>query len=165
MDYGFAPPRPEASLTGDPGNRIILPLPVPSPHVPPVSRSSTSSGTYEPLPGPTVRPLPAAIGGASVGASIQPSQRLSPDSNAPTRLPSITAGGILIESEPKDRSPPLGQAPMDVVGSYGQDRMGLLPTSPTNPMALGGWSNAPNTGRSHADSRKEMPRAQQFSPD
>jgi hypothetical protein len=135
------------------GSRIILPLPVPSPHVPSVSRSSTSSGTYEPVPGPAVGPLPAAIGVAIVGPNIPTSQRLSPDSNAATRLPSITPGGILIEGELRDRSPPMGQAPIDSAASYVQDRLGLLPTSPTNHASLGGWSNERHGG-SYADNRK-----------
>lgn len=137
-EYSLGPPRLESSISaaGGPGSRIILPLPVPSPHVPSVSRSSTSSGTYE-----HVGPPPALTTTLST-ASSQASQRLSPDnSNQLTRLPSITAGGILIEEDGRDPSPPKVQALLDAGGIYLQDRLGPLPASPTSRSSFGGWSN------------------------
>ncbi|KIW11226.1 hypothetical protein PV08_10526 [Exophiala spinifera] len=121
-DYNPGPPRLDGSISGAPGGRIILPLPVPSPHVPGVSRSSTSSSTFEPA-GP-----PATLS----TASSQTSQRLSPDSNQLTRLPSITAGGILIEEErAADFSPP--KAPgVDTSAMPGLERLVPLPTSPSH---------------------------------
>jgi hypothetical protein len=140
----------ESNMSGS-GARIILPLPVPSmgtgasPLVPTASRSSTSSGTFDSV---------AALGGAnaSTAANIQPSQRLSPDSMTITRLPSITADGLLIEARARDRSPPTLARPLDLAGSYGQDRLGALPTSPTSNASQGGGFSRPHPGLSHTDS-------------
>lgn len=121
-EYQLGPPRLESSMSGGPGGRIILPLPVPSPHVPGVSRSSTSSSTFEPgyVP-PTLST-----------ASSQTSQRLSPDSTVQlARLPSITAGGILIEEERTDLSVPKAPGAIDVGVMPGLERLAPLPTSPS----------------------------------
>ncbi|KIW43658.1 hypothetical protein, variant [Exophiala oligosperma] len=120
-DYGLGPPRLDGTLSGAPGSRIILPLPVPSPHVPGASRSSTSSSTFEPA-GP-----PATLS----TASSQTSQRLSPDSNQLTRLPSITAGGILIEEERVAGFSPPKAPGADVTVMPGLERLAALPTSPS----------------------------------
>ncbi|KAK4942480.1 hypothetical protein LTR10_017776 [Elasticomyces elasticus] len=153
-EYAFAPPRLESSLSsGGPASRIILPLPVPSPHVPSVSRSSTSSGTYE-----HVGPPPALNHALSTlsTASSQQSQRMSPDNAIQlTRLPSITAGGILIGEESKDPVLPQAQALLDAGVIYAQERMGPLPASPTGRSSFAGWSNHELLPRRpSADSRK-----------
>lgn len=163
-DYGVPPPRLESGLVG-PGGRIILPLPVPSPHVPAVSRSSTSSGTYEPMSVPVSVPVPAvippSIPGGSAGSlsSIPTPQRLSPDSNTLTRLPSITSDGILLETGRIDQSPPppplaLVQGGSELTAIFGQDRLGAPPTSPSGRASLGGWSNESLSGGFHADTQK-----------
>jgi len=142
-EYSLGPPRLESSMSGGPGGRIILPLPVPSPHVPGVSRSSTSSSTFEPVgPPPTLST-----------ASSQTSQRLSPDTVQLTRLPSITAGGILIEEERTDHSPPKAPGAIDVGVMPGLERLAPLPTSPSQ-SSHGGWSNEPHTEHFPADSRR-----------
>ncbi|KAK5260240.1 hypothetical protein LTR20_008903 [Exophiala xenobiotica] len=141
-EYQLGPPRLESSMSGGPGGRIILPLPVPSPHVPGVSRSSTSSSTFEPgyVP-PTLST-----------ASSQTSQRLSPDSTVQlARLPSITAGGILIEEERTDLSAPKAPGAIDVGVMPGLERLAPLPTSPSQ-SSHGGWSNEPHTEHFPADS-------------
>lgn len=102
-----------------------------SPLAPTASRSSTSSGTFD-----AVAPLASANAGTN--PNVQPSQRLSPDSNAITRLPSITADGLLIEAGLRDRSPTSLQRPHDSLGGYGQERVGTLPTSPTSHTSQGG---------------------------
>ncbi|KAI1608600.1 hypothetical protein EDD36DRAFT_87599 [Exophiala viscosa] len=153
-EYTLAPPRLESSMSsGGPGSRIILPLPVPSPHVPSVSRSSTSSGTYEHVgPPPT---LTNALSTLSTASSLG-SQRMSPDNSTQiTRLPSITAGGILIDEESNDHSLPKAQALLDAGVIYAQDRLGPLPASPTGRASFGGWSNHESLPRRpSADSRK-----------
>ncbi|EXJ67098.1 uncharacterized protein A1O5_09745 [Cladophialophora psammophila CBS 110553] len=137
----------DSSMTGS-GSRIILPLPVPSPHVPAASRSSTSSGTFDPVPPPTIT-------STGTGSNVQTSSRLSPDSNnSGTRLPSITAEGLLIETGVRDRSPTSLHRPVDTVTGYGQDRLGAPPTSPTSHTSLGGALNGPGPGRSDTDSRR-----------
>ena len=132
-------------MSGGPGGRIILPLPVPSPHVPSVSRSSTSSGTYDPVSAPSVGPPP-----------VQSSQRLSPDSLSATRLPSITPRGILIQEERRDHSPPVRHGSMDSPASYAQERLSIIaPTSPTSHTSHGGWSHRePPLGPLHTDSQE-----------
>jgi hypothetical protein len=143
-DYSLGPPRLESSMSGGSGGRIILPLPVPSPHVPSVSRSSTSSGTYDPITAPSVGPPP-----------IPTSQRLSPDSLSSTRLPSITPRGILIQEERRDPSPPTRHGSMDSPASFAPDRLGMVPTSPTSHTPHGGWSHhEPPLGPLHTDSRE-----------
>ncbi|KAK5279566.1 hypothetical protein LTR40_007612, partial [Exophiala xenobiotica] len=107
-------------MSGGPGGRIILPLPGPSLHIPGVSRPSTFSSTLEPV-GPPPPMLSAA--------SSQTSQRLSPDSVQLTQLPSITAGGILIEKERTDLSPPKAPGAIDVRMMPGLERLAPLPTS------------------------------------
>ncbi|KIW69676.1 hypothetical protein PV04_05538 [Phialophora macrospora] len=132
----------ESGMSGS-SARIILPLPVPSlgagasPLVPTASRSSTSSGTFESVP-----PLPSA--NASGGATVQPTQRLSPDSNPVTRLPSITPDGQLIEAGARDRSPTTLHRPPDSVASYGQDRMAAPPTSPISLVSQGETARPPH---------------------
>ncbi|KIX06888.1 uncharacterized protein Z518_04864 [Rhinocladiella mackenziei CBS 650.93] len=155
-DHPFAPPSLLKHDAG-PGGRIILPLPVPSP-LPP-----SASGAYDSAPPPSVGGGPPAaaaaaaapMGSASAGAgiSVQTSRRLSPDSASANRLPSITMDGTLIEAGMRDHSPPMGQRSHDSTGSYGQDRLGGRPTSPTSHTSHGGWSNEPLSGRVHADSR------------
>jgi hypothetical protein len=142
----------ESSMSGS-SARIILPLPVPSlgagasPLAPTASRSSTSSGTFDAVP-----PLPNA--NTSGGANVQPTQRLSPDSNPVTRLPSITPDGQLIEAGGIDRSPTTLHRPPDSAASYGQDRMVAPPTSPISLVPQGGAFPGPHPGRSHADCRR-----------
>ncbi|KAJ4511562.1 hypothetical protein HRR83_004400 [Exophiala dermatitidis] len=162
IDFGVPPQRLDSGLVG-PGGRIILPLPVPSPHVPVVSRSSTSSGTFEVVPGTTVGPPPSVppppslpSGTPASSSNVSTSQRLSPDSIALTRLPSITSEGILLEtgrapdlSPPPTGPPPLlaqGQLVPDSTGSYGPERLGSLQALPSH-TSLG-----------------ETPRLPQFSP-
>ncbi|OQV11169.1 hypothetical protein CLAIMM_15047 isoform 2 [Cladophialophora immunda] len=127
----------ESSMTGS-GGRIILPFPIPSPHVPAPSRSSTSSGTFDSVP------PPPTIANTAPGSTVQTSSRLSPDSNnSGTRLPSITAEGLLIETGLRDRSPTSLHRPVDPVGSYGQDRLGAPPTSPTSHTSVGETMRSP----------------------
>ncbi|KIY02552.1 uncharacterized protein Z520_01017 [Fonsecaea multimorphosa CBS 102226] len=134
----------ESTMSGS-GGRIILPLPVPSPHVPAASRSSTSSGTFD-----SVVP-PPTIASTGPGSTVQTSSRLSPESNnSGTRLPSITAEGLLIETGLRDRSP----TSLHPVGSYGQDRLGAPPTSPTSHTSLGGALTTPHPGPSDTDPRR-----------
>ncbi|OAP58916.1 hypothetical protein AYL99_06213 [Fonsecaea erecta] len=138
----------EPSMPGS-GGRIILPLPVPSPHVPAPSRSSTSSGTFDPVP------PPPAMASTGPGSTVQTSSRLSPDSNTSvTRLPSITAAGLLIETGLRDRSPSTLHRPVDTVASYGQDRLGAPPISPTSHTSLGGALSKPHPGRPDTDPRR-----------
>ncbi|KIW28595.1 uncharacterized protein PV07_08247 [Cladophialophora immunda] len=138
----------ESSMTGS-GGRIILPFPIPSPHVPAPSRSSTSSGTFDSVP------PPPTIANTAPGSTVQTSSRLSPDSNnSGTRLPSITAEGLLIETGLRDRSPTSLHRPVDPVGSYGQDRLGAPPTSPTSHTSVGGALTGPRPGRSDTDPRR-----------
>ncbi|OAL38774.1 hypothetical protein AYO20_01980 [Fonsecaea nubica] len=150
-DQNFLPPallKSESSLAAS-GGRIILPLPVPSPHAPAPSRSSTSSGTFDPVaPPPT-------IASTGPGSTVQTASRLSPESNiSGTRLPSITAEGLLIETGLRDRSPTSLHRPVDTVGSYGQDRLGAPPTSPGSHTSLGGALSGPHPGRSDTDPRR-----------
>ena len=137
-------------------SRILLPLPVPSPLAPTASRSSTSSGTYESIPPPSVGPPPAIANSTPTG------QRLSPDSSSGTRLPSITPDGLLIEAGARERSPPKPQRILDSTTNYGQDRLGALPTSPTSHTSHGGWLDEPHPGRLHADGRKRSHEATVF---
>ncbi|EHY54479.1 hypothetical protein ABEF95_003172 [Exophiala dermatitidis] len=167
IDFGVPPQRLDSGLVG-PGGRIILPLPVPSPHVPVVSRSSTSSGTFEVVPGTTVGPPPSVppppslpSGTPASSSNVSTSQRLSPDSIALTRLPSITSEGILLEtgrapdlSPPPTGPPPLlaqGQLVPDSTGSYGPERLGSLQALPSH-TSLGGWSAESHSRRLNADS-------------
>lgn len=154
-DHGYAPPhliKPESNLTGT-GSRMLLPLPVPSPLASTVSRSSTSSGTYDSVP-PAAGPQPPTTV-ASAPPVIQASQqRLSPDATPVTRLPSITPDGLLIETRARERSSPKLQHLLDSTKNYGQDRLGALPTSPNSHTFHGGWLSEPYPGRLHADNRK-----------
>jgi hypothetical protein len=122
----------ESNMSGT-GGRIILPLPVPShgtgasPLAPTASRSSTSSGTFDAV---GALPNTNAIG---AGASVQATQRLSPESSSVTRLPSITADGLLIEGGRRDHSPTSLHRPLD----------GGIPNSPTSHMSQGGQLTCP----------------------
>lgn len=136
------PPMPtllkhDSTMSGS-NSRIILPLPIPSlnpgttPLAPTASRSSTSSAaTFDSVP---------TLTNVSTGAgpTVQSAQRLSPDSTSATRLPSITADGLLIEAGLRARSPTALHRQLDAAGSYGQDRVGALPTSPTSNNSHGG---------------------------
>ncbi|OCT47409.1 hypothetical protein CLCR_03591 [Cladophialophora carrionii] len=139
----------ESSMSGS-NARIILPLPVPSlgagtsPLPPTASRSSTSSGTFESVP-----TLPTA--NTTGSANVQPTQRLSPDSNPVARLPSITPDGQLIETGVRDRSPTSLHRRPDSAASYG---MGASPTSPTSLASQGGAFPGPQPGRSDTDCRR-----------
>ena len=140
------------SLSGS-SSRMILPLPVPSIGAggsglaPTPSRSSTSSGTFDAVPTLT-------NASTSAGANVQSSQRLSPDTSSGTRLPSITAEGLLIEAGLRARSPTTLNHQLDSTRNYERDRLGALPTSPTSLISLGGAFPGPHPGSSDTDSRR-----------